>query len=119
MKSLPRSQPSTPWMIRTGWVLTGLSAANIIADSFGKLLTPPPLLLEELRRLGESEDKLVYVGNSSKTGAYMALMSAEVKQEMEELAHRMGYLELGASEGYERLFTQCLMFGNGNRVSTT
>ncbi|SET58820.1 Uncharacterized 2Fe-2 and 4Fe-4S clusters-containing protein, contains DUF4445 domain [Natronincola peptidivorans] len=60
----------------------------------------------------EVEDKLVYVGNSSKTGAYMALMSTEVKKEIEELAKQMGYMELGASEGYERLFTRCLLFSN-------
>ena len=58
----------------------------------------------------EVEDKLVYVGNSSKTGAYMALMSAKVKREMEELAHYMDYMELGATEGYERLFSDCLIF---------
>lgn len=58
----------------------------------------------------EDEDKLVYVGNSSKTGAYMALLSGQVKREMEELAHHMDYMELGATEGYERLFADCLMF---------
>ena len=58
----------------------------------------------------EVKDKLVYVGNSSKTGAYMALLSGQVKHEMEELAHHMDYMELGATEGYERLFADCLMF---------
>lgn len=58
----------------------------------------------------EVEDKLVYVGNSSKTGAYMALMSSKVKAEMEELASYMDYMELGATEGYERLFSDCLIF---------
>lgn len=58
----------------------------------------------------EVEDKLVYVGNSSRTGAYMALMSSKVKREMEELAHYMDYMELGATEGYERLFSDCLIF---------
>ena len=58
----------------------------------------------------EVKDKLVYVGNSSKTGAYMALLSGQVKREMEELAHHMDYMELGATEGYERLFADCLMF---------
>ena len=58
----------------------------------------------------EVEDRLVYVGNSSKTGAYMALMSSKVKAEMEELASYMDYMELGATEGYERLFSDCLIF---------
>jgi len=60
----------------------------------------------------EVKDKLVYVGNSSKTGAYMALMSVKVKKEIEELAGEMEYMELGASEGYEKLFSQCLIFGD-------
>lgn len=58
----------------------------------------------------EVTDKIVYVGNTSKTGAYMALMSGRVKREMEELAHYMDYMELGAVKGYERLFADCLIF---------
>ncbi len=56
------------------------------------------------------KDRLVYVGNTSKTGAYMALLSKTVKRELEELARRMDYMELSAAEGYERLFADCLMF---------
>ena len=40
----------------------------------------------------------------------MALLSGQAKREMEELAHHMDYMELGATEGYERLFADCLMF---------
>lgn len=58
----------------------------------------------------EVEDRIEYVGNTSKTGAYMALMSGEVKRGMEELAHEMDYLELGATENYERLLSECLIF---------
>lgn len=56
------------------------------------------------------KEKLVYVGNSSKTGAYMALMSCKVKKDMEELARNMKYVELGATKDYERLFSSCLIF---------
>lgn len=56
------------------------------------------------------QDKLVYVGNSSKTGAYLALLSRDAKREMEKLARHMDYMELGATEGYERLFAECLNF---------
>lgn len=56
------------------------------------------------------QDKLVYVGNSSKTGAYLALLSKDAKREMEKLARHMDYMELGATEGYERLFAECLNF---------
>ena len=58
----------------------------------------------------EVEDRIAYAGNTSKTGAYMALMSGKVKREMEQLAHEMDYLELGATEGYERLFSKCMTF---------
>lgn len=56
------------------------------------------------------EDKLVYVGNSSKTGAYMTLMSEKIKREMEELAEQMEYMELAETENYERIFTECMIF---------
>lgn len=58
----------------------------------------------------EVEDRIEYVGNTSKTGAYMALMSGTVKRQMEELAHDMDYLELGATDNYERLLSECLIF---------
>ena len=58
----------------------------------------------------EVEDKIEYVGNTSKTGAYMALMSGKVKRDMEALAHSMEYMELGATDNYERLLSECLIF---------
>ena len=69
MKSPTGSQTSNAWMIRIGWVLTGLTSANIILDSFGKFF-PPALLLEEIHRLGESEIPLVPPG-VLQTGASM------------------------------------------------
>ena len=83
-------------------MIAGQFGAHLSADS----LVGTGILPEEIK------DKLVYVGNSSKTGAYMALMSLEVKKHIEELAHQISYMELGASEGYERLFTQSLLFEN-------
>jgi len=49
-------------MIRTGWVLTGLSAANMMLDSTGKLFFQPALLLSEFQRLGEREITMIPVG---------------------------------------------------------
>ncbi|WP_432404100.1 ASKHA domain-containing protein [Wukongibacter sp. M2B1] len=83
-------------------MIAGQFGAHLSADS----LVGTGILPEEIK------DKLLYVGNSSKTGAYMALMSVEVKQQIEELANKMDYMELGASEGYERLFAQCLLFSD-------
>ena len=81
----------------------------MIAGQFGSHLPVDSLigvgiLPEDIR------EKLVYVGNSSKTGACMALLSQTVKREMEDLAGKMQYIELGAIEGYERLFADSMMF---------
>ena len=47
-------------MTRVGWILTGLSAAFMIADGVAKALFPPgALLLGELQRLGEPRDMVV------------------------------------------------------------
>lgn len=83
-------------------MIAGQFGAHLPADS----LVGTGILPEEVK------DKLVYIGNSSKTGAYMALMSVKVKKEIEVLAGEMEYMELGASEGYEKLFSQCLIFGD-------
>ncbi len=111
-----------------GAILSGfyalLKQANIAMDQLDKVMIAGQfgarLPADSLVGVGilpdEVKDKLVYVGNSSKTGAYMALMSVDVKKQMEELANQMDYMELGASEGYERLFTQCLLFGDKKRV---
>lgn len=56
------------------------------------------------------QDKLVYVGNSSKTGAYMTLMSKKVKSEIEDLAKQISYLELSNLDGYERIYTEAMTF---------
>ena len=81
-------------------MIAGQFGAHLPADS----LVGTGILPEEVK------DKLVYVGNSSKTGAYMALMSAKAKREMEELAGYMDYMELGATENYDRLFSECMIF---------
>lgn len=58
----------------------------------------------------EVREKIVYVGNSSKNGAYMALLSQKAKTDMEELAKIMEYQELAEIPGYERIFAECMMF---------
>ncbi|MEG0371758.1 MAG: ASKHA domain-containing protein [Clostridium sp.] len=81
-------------------MIAGQFGAHLPVDS----LVGTGILPEEVK------EKIVYVGNSSKTGAYMALMSIDIKGKLEELANKMDYMELGASEGYERLFAKCLLF---------
>jgi uncharacterized 2Fe-2S/4Fe-4S cluster protein (DUF4445 family) len=58
----------------------------------------------------EVENKIIYVGNSSKTGAYMTLLSEQVKEEMEGLAERMEYIELAETENYEKIFAESMRF---------
>ena len=81
-------------------MIAGQFGAHLPADS----LTGTGILPEAVK------DKLVYVGNSSKTGAYMTLMSQKVKKEVEELARKMEYMELAETENYERIFTESMIF---------
>lgn len=81
-------------------MIAGQFGAHLPAES----LTGTGILPDEVK------DKLVYVGNSSKTGAYMALMSKKARSEMEALAARMEYMELAETENYERIFTNCMIF---------
>lgn len=81
----------------------------LIAGQFGahlpaEFLTGVGILPEEVK------DRLVYVGNTSKTGAYMTLLSQKVKQEMAELAETIAYMELAETENYERIFTDSMIF---------
>ena len=81
----------------------------VVAGQFGSHLKP-----EHLIGCGiippEANGKVKYVGNSAKSGAYMALMSGKVKEEMLELSRNMNYIELSAVDNYERLFSSCLQF---------
>lgn len=105
-----------------GAILSGITAllrkAEIAVEDLDKVMVAGQfgahLPAESLIRTGIlpaiSADKLEYVGNSSKTGAYMTLMSRKVKGQMEELAASMEYMELAETEGYDRLFSDCMMF---------
>ncbi|MGM0379085.1 MAG: ASKHA domain-containing protein [Bacillota bacterium] len=81
----------------------------IVAGQFGAHLSVDSLigtgiLPEEVR------NKLTYVGNASKTGAYMALMSLDVRKQIEKLANQIEYMELSTTKNYERLFAKSLLF---------
>lgn len=81
----------------------------IIAGQFGKHLG-----VQSLVGVGiipkELKEKIRYIGNSSKTGAIMTLLSKDIRKEMECIAKDISYCELSTEEGYERLFTDCLKF---------
>lgn len=81
----------------------------IIAGQFGKHLNVDSLigigLIPEALR-----DKITYVGNSSKSGAVMCLLSQQVRADIETIAKDVNYFELSTMDGYEKLFTKCLSF---------
>ena len=81
----------------------------LIAGQFGAHLSADLLTGTGILPL-EVENKIQYVGNTSKTGAYMALMSNKVKSEMEKLACNIHYMELAETENYERIFADCMIF---------
>ncbi|MGN0268500.1 MAG: ASKHA domain-containing protein [Lachnospiraceae bacterium] len=81
-------------------MIAGQFGAHLPADS----LTGTGILPRSV------ENKLVYVGNSSKTGAAAALLSLASRREMEQIAKQMSYMELGNTPGYERLFAESMMF---------
>lgn len=81
----------------------------IIAGQFGKHLS-----VESLVGVGiipkELKNKIKYIGNSSKTGAIMSLLSKDIRNSMDTIAYDIDYFELSTKNGYERLFTDCLKF---------
>lgn len=81
----------------------------IIAGQFGVHL--PEEVLIDTGILPQSVMKKVsYVGNTSQTGAYMALMSERVRTNMEKLAEKIEYIELAEIEDYDHLLAQSMMF---------
>ncbi len=80
----------------------------IIAGQFGSHL--PVESLVGIGLLPQAvEQKLRYVGNSSKTGAMMALLSQSKRQEMEQLARQIQYIELAETRDYERVFATAMV----------
>jgi len=86
-----------------------------IAGAFGHHVR-----LESLARLGilpeELHSKVALVGNSSKTGAMLCLLSLDKREEANDIARRVIYIELSCVPGYDRLFTECLSFPDTSLV---
>ncbi|MBR4879469.1 MAG: DUF4445 domain-containing protein [Clostridia bacterium] len=105
-----------------GAILSGfnvlLSKAGITADDLDKVIIAgqfgshlPVSSLIGIGLLPESvENKLIYVGNSSLSGAYMALMSGKIQAEMSDLARHIDYFELAETENYELIFASSMAF---------
>ncbi len=56
------------------------------------------------------ESKITYVGNTSKSGAYLCLMSDVECKYAEEIISDIEYVELSTLTSYENLFIKCLNF---------
>lgn len=81
-------------------IISGQFGSHLRVDSLvGIGLIPPGI-----------KEKISYIGNSAHTGAIMCLLATAKRQEVEDLAKQIHYLELTALEDYEKLFIRCLGF---------
>ncbi len=70
-----------------------------IAGGFGNYLnTDKAIILGMLPDM--PKDKFVFLGNTSIAGAYLCLLSEELRRESEHIASKMTYMELSASAGF-------------------
>ena len=86
----------------------------LIAGAFGKHVK-----VESLEKIGlipkGSGDKVSFVGNTSKSGAVISLLSSEKRSEAQELAKDIRYVELSTYPGYDKIFLKELAFAAGAR----
>jgi len=70
--------------------------------------------MENFARLGvlpdELLDRVVLVGNTSKSGAMLCLMSRKKRAQASDIAGEVRYVELSCYPGFDRLFAQSLSF---------
>ncbi len=70
--------------------------------------------MESLARMGvipaELLDRVSLIGNSSKSGAILCLLSKEKRMEAARIARKIDYTELSCFPNYDKLFTECLSF---------
>ncbi|SEN84622.1 Uncharacterized 2Fe-2 and 4Fe-4S clusters-containing protein, contains DUF4445 domain [Peptostreptococcus russellii] len=81
----------------------------IIAGQFGKHISEESLIVTGILPK-QVRGKIKYMGNTSKTGAYMFLTSYEARKNIENLAKKIEYYELSTMKDYEKIFTKSLMF---------
>lgn len=81
----------------------------IIAGQFGKHLRADSLVASGLLPK-EFEEKVTYIGNSSKAGAIACLAHEKWREDVEDIVRGIEYIELSKLDGYDRLFAECLKF---------
>ena len=79
----------------------------LIGGSFGKYINVEKAILIGL--LPDMPwERFRYLGNTSVRGAYQALLSRQLRQQVTEIAQRMTYLELSADNSFMEEFTSTL-----------
>lgn len=81
----------------------------VIAGQFGFHLPVESLVGSGLLPSG-IEDKVFYIGNASKNGAILCLLSKEKRQLLNSISQQVEYIELSFLEGYEDRYIKCLSF---------
>lgn len=82
----------------------------LVAGQFGRHLSPESLVGAGLLPPAW-KDKIAYVGNTSRTGALMCLLSTAERRRAESIARSVSYVELATWPGYEAIFTRSMSFG--------
>ena len=81
-------------------MVAGQFGAHLKAES----LTGAGLIPRDL------EDRVTYVGNTSKSGAYLCLMAEDERAQAEDIAKNIAYIELSALDGYDNVFVKAMNF---------
>ncbi|GBG57182.1 (Fe-S)-binding protein [Sporomusaceae bacterium FL31] len=80
-----------------------------IAGSFGYHLNPASLV--HIGMLPAAfQDKIEFLGNTSKTGGQAFLLNHTVRQTMSDVVKQVEVLELATSANFDKLFVSCLNF---------
>ena len=80
--------------------IAGAFGFHVRMESFARMGVIPTELL----------DRVSLIGNSSKSGAILCLLSKEKREEAARLARKIDYTELSCFPDYDKLFTKCLSF---------
>ena len=84
-----------------------------IAGGFGKFLdVEKAVILGMLPDI--SREKFEYMGNTSITGAYLCALSRKLREEEEEIARKMTYLELSVSRSFMDEYVSALFIPHTN-----
>ncbi|MGI6711466.1 MAG: ASKHA domain-containing protein [Bacillota bacterium] len=87
----------------------------IVAGQFGAHLKEESLVGAGILPY-ELTGKITYVGNTSKSGAYICLMSDYERNLAENIVENVRYIELSSLNGYEDLFIKCISFEQERQI---